>query len=380
MSTAIHSATDPMERRRALGTSHKLKIGMFGANCSSGRAVTKVPERWTGNWDDCVRLAEIADDAGLDFLLPVGRWKGYGGETDYQGATFETISWAAGLLAKTKRINVFGTVHAPLFHPIIAAKQMMTADQIGHGRFGLNVVCGWNEGEFEMFGVTQREHESRYAYAQEWLDAIKRMWSEDETFDFDGQYIKLRQVEARPKPYGGTRPVIMNAGASPTGQAFAVRNCDALFLSTAKDTFDDTAEHVRRVKAQARQQGREIDVYTVGAMSCRATMQDAEAYYRHCTVDHADWSAVDNIMRIKNQTRETLGDQEFERLRHHTAHGLSGLPIIGDPDSVARDLAQLSAAGLAGIAMSVTNYNEELPFFCDEVLPRLERMGLRETI
>jgi alkanesulfonate monooxygenase SsuD/methylene tetrahydromethanopterin reductase-like flavin-dependent oxidoreductase (luciferase family) len=351
---------------------------MFGANCSSGRAVTKVAERWSGSWDDCVRLAELADAAGIDFLLPVGRWKGYGGETDYQGSTFETITWACGLLAKTRRIHVFGTVHAPLFHPIIAAKQMMTADQIGHGRFGLNVVCGWNEGEFEMFGVTQREHDSRYAYAQEWLDAIKRMWSDPGTFDFDGQYIKLRHVEARPKPYGESRPVIMNAGASATGQAFAVRNCDALFLSTAKDTFDDTAQQVQLVKGQARQQGREIDVYTVGVVTCRPTMAQAEAYYRHYTIDNADWSAVDNIMRLKGQTPEALGQEEFERLRRHTAHGLSGLPIVGDPDHVAIELGRLSAAGLTGIAVSVTNYVDELPFLCDEVLPRLERMGLRE--
>ena len=59
----------------------------------------------------------------------------------------------AGLLASSKRITVFGTVHAPLFNPIIAAKMMMTADHIGQGRFGLNIVCGWNEDEFEMFGV-----------------------------------------------------------------------------------------------------------------------------------------------------------------------------------------------------------------------------------
>ena len=102
----------------------------------------------------------MADEAGIDFLLPIGRWKGYGGDTDYQGATLETITWACGLLAATKRITVFGTVHAPLFHPIIAAKQMVTADHIGEGRFGLNIVVGWNEGEFEMFGVEQREHAS----------------------------------------------------------------------------------------------------------------------------------------------------------------------------------------------------------------------------
>ena len=78
---------------------NKLQIGLFGANCSSGRAVTMVPERWSGNWRDNLRLAHMSDEAGIDFLLPIGRWKGYGGDTDYQGATLETITWATGLLA-----------------------------------------------------------------------------------------------------------------------------------------------------------------------------------------------------------------------------------------------------------------------------------------
>ena len=71
------------------------------------------------------------------------------------------MTWASGLLAATKRITVFGTVHAPLFHPIIAAKQMVTADHIGEGRFGLNIVVGWNEGEFEMFGVAAARSRAR---------------------------------------------------------------------------------------------------------------------------------------------------------------------------------------------------------------------------
>ena len=176
----------------------------------------------------------MADEAGIDFLLPIGRWKGYGGDTGYQEATLETVTWACGLLAATRRITVFGTVHAPLFHPVIAAKQMVTADHIGEGRFGLNIVVGWNEGEFEMFGVEQREHATRYEYAQEWIDAIKLMWSARDDFDFDGAFIKLKNIRAKPKPYGGTQPVIMNAGASPVGRAFAVRNCDAFFMQSSR--------------------------------------------------------------------------------------------------------------------------------------------------
>jgi hypothetical protein len=118
-------------RRAAMGSTNRLKLGLFGANCSSGRAVTRVPERWSGSWPDCVTLAQMADRAGIEFMLPIGRWKGYGGDTDYQGATWETVAWACGLLAKTERLTVFGTVHAPLISPLIAAKEFVTAKDIG---------------------------------------------------------------------------------------------------------------------------------------------------------------------------------------------------------------------------------------------------------
>jgi len=357
---------------------NRLKLGLFGANCSSGRAVTKVPERWSGSWPDNLKLARMADEAGIDFMLPIGRWKGYGGETDYQGATLETITWATALLGATRRITCFGTVHAPLFHPVIAAKEMVTADHIGEGRFGLNIVVGWNEDEFEMFGVKQRDHAQRYEYAQEWIDAIKRMWSERETFDFAGQYINLKGVRAEPKPYDGSQPVIMNAGASPTGRAFAVKNCDAFFMQASRVSVAETAARVADVKSLAREHGREISVYTVGVITCRATMREAQDYHQHCVVDEADWSAVDRLLALRNITPQTVSPEELARQRKEFAHGNSGLPIIGDPDHVARTLVELSEAGLTGIAVSLVNYADELPYLCDEVLPRLERAGLRE--
>ena len=52
--------------------------------------------------------------------------------------------------------------------------------------------------------------------------------------------------------------------------------------------------------------------------------------------------------------------------------------MVGDPDQIAKQLAELSNAGLRGIGFSFVNYLKELPYFCDEVLPRLERMGIRE--
>jgi alkanesulfonate monooxygenase SsuD/methylene tetrahydromethanopterin reductase-like flavin-dependent oxidoreductase (luciferase family) len=371
-------ADDASPDRIAMYNANRLKIGLFGPNCSSGRAVTTIPERWSGSWPDNLKLARMADDAGIDFLLPIARWKGYGGDTDYQGATLETLTWASGLLASTSRITVFGTVHAPLFNPVIAAKECVTADHIGGGRFGLNLVVGWNEGEFEMFGVEQRAHEARYDFAQEWLDALKLIWSPRENFDIEGQYLKLKGIRAKPKPVGGTRPLIMNAGASATGRAFAVKNCDAFFMQASRVSIEETAANVQKAKELAHQHDREIGVYSVGVVTCRRSRKEAEEYYQYAIVESADYSAIDRILAMKSITPETRGVDEYNRQRRFYANGMGGLPLVGDPDHVAQSLADLSGAGLTGIGISFVNYLDELPFFRDEVLPRLERLGLRE--
>jgi alkanesulfonate monooxygenase SsuD/methylene tetrahydromethanopterin reductase-like flavin-dependent oxidoreductase (luciferase family) len=372
-----------MRDRIAMYNGNALKLGLFGVNCSSGRAATKVPERWSASWPDCLALARMADAAGIDFMLPIGRWKGYGGDTDMHGETLETITWATGLLASTERITVFGTVHAPLFHPIIAAKQCVTADHVGEGRFGLNIVAGWNEGEFEMFGVQQREHEARYAYAQDWIDAIKMAWGPNEDFDFDGAHIKLKKVRAKPKPYGGTRPLIMNAGSTPTGQAFAMRNCDAYFTATSsarKGGVSATTEMVAGIKSDAAALGRDIEVFTVGQVVCRPTQKEAEDYYHYAIIENADWGSVDGMLSIKNITPQTVGAEEYLKKREYFAsRAIGGYPLVGSPDHVAEELANLSRGGVRGIGFSMINYLDELPLFRDEVLPRLARLGVRET-
>jgi dimethylsulfone monooxygenase len=369
-----------MRDRIAMYNGNALKIGLFGANCSSGRSATTVPERWSASWEDCLALARLADDAGLDFMLPIARWKGYGGLTDFHGVTLETITWAVGLLCATKRMTVFGTVHAPLFHPLIAAKEFVTADHIGQGRVGVNIVCGWNEGEFDMFGVKQREHDMRYAYAQEWVDIVKAAWERDDSFDFDGEFLKLHSIRAFPKPYGGARPLMMNAGSSDVGQAFALRNCDAFFVATAgsRKSLAGNAAKVADIKAQAQNFGREIEVFTVGQVVCRPTQKEADDYYQHAIIDHADWGAIDGMLANKNITPASIGAEEYDaKRRYFASHAVGGYPFVGTPDKVAEELAVISQAGVRGIGLSFVNYLAEVPYFCDEVLPRLVRAGVR---
>jgi dimethylsulfone monooxygenase len=379
---AVLAPAASMKNRIAMYNGNALKIGLFGVNCSGSRTATKVPERWSASWPDCLALARLADDAGIDFMLPIARWKGYGGATDFHGRSLETITWAVGLLGATKHLTVFGTVHAPLFHPLIAAKEFVTADHIGEGRVGVNIVVGWNEGEFEMFGVKQREHDMRYEYAQEWIDVVMQAWTCDGIFDYDGRFFQLKGGRAYPKPFGDTRPLLMNAGASGAGRAFALRNCDAFFVATGgtRTSLAGSATMVAETKAAAHNLGRDIEIFTVGQVICRPSQQEAEDYYRYANVENADWDAIDGMLANRSITPQTIAPEEYDaKRRYFASNAVGGYPFVGTPDHVAEELEIISRAGVRGIGLSFVNFLDEVPYFCAEVLPRLVRMGVRTS-
>ena len=120
---------------------------------------------------------------------------------------------------------------------------MVTADHIGKGRFGLNIVCGWNADEFNMFGISLEKHDRRYDLGQEWLEIVQRIWSEDKPFDFKGEFFQLENVRAQPKPVSTPKPIVMNAGQSGAGLEFAIRNADYLFRGI--QTADGVAKTLR---------------------------------------------------------------------------------------------------------------------------------------
>ena len=68
----------------ALFNANRFKLGLFSPNCAGGMAVTAVPERWVASWENNLAPAHLADAVGLEFLLPIARWTGYGGETDFR--------------------------------------------------------------------------------------------------------------------------------------------------------------------------------------------------------------------------------------------------------------------------------------------------------
>ena len=355
---------------------HKLSLGLFGANCSGGLAVTTVPERWEASWENNRRLAVMADDAGIDFMLPLGRWKGYGGVTDHNGSNFETLTWASGILAATGDLKAFSTVHVSLFNPVAAAKQIVTADHIGQGRFGLNVVCGWNRDEFDMLGVDLAQHDRRYDQGQEWIDILYRAWDRETPFDYDGVFYQVRQTEINPKPFGGGRPLVVCAGNSPRGRDFAARNADMMFTNI-RSGMDQVEANTSELRALAAAYHRPIGVFTNVAVICRGTEKEAEEYFHYYAVENADQEAVENMVEGRGLNKPGQSEEERWAIRRRAAGGNGALPIIGTPDQVAETMRGLSQSGVTALAMGFVNYLEHFPYFQQEVLPRLARWGLR---
>ena len=125
----------------------KLKLGTFGQNLDRGCAATTIDGVLQINWPNTLTIAKLADEMEFEALVPVGRWKGFGGVTNFNGPGFECFSWAAGIGASTQNSAVFATSHVLTVHPIMAAKQGACIDHITGGRFALNVVTGWNRPE-----------------------------------------------------------------------------------------------------------------------------------------------------------------------------------------------------------------------------------------
>jgi alkanesulfonate monooxygenase SsuD/methylene tetrahydromethanopterin reductase-like flavin-dependent oxidoreductase (luciferase family) len=367
------------QRHTVLASGNALRLGLFGANCSSGRTYAALPERWQATWENNLRLAQLADEIGIECMVPIARWKGYGGESNPNGSSFEPVAWACGLLAATRRLHAFCTIHVPLHHPLVAAKQMATGDHIGRGRLGVNIVCGWNEDEFQMFGVTKKEHDARYAQGEEWWSIVKRIWAGENRFDHDGVYYQLRGVEGAPPPFGDGDPLMMNAGSSEAGRGFAIRHSDLHF--DAVETAEASTPRIAETKRLARERGREIQVWTPVGVVCRPTQREADDYLQH-VVEHADRGAIGHLADL--HAREGRPPADPQRLVHSAHNPLArralargSYCVVGDPDAIAREFARLRTAGLDGLAINFVDYLRELPYFAAEVLPRLEKLGLR---
>jgi alkanesulfonate monooxygenase SsuD/methylene tetrahydromethanopterin reductase-like flavin-dependent oxidoreductase (luciferase family) len=353
---------------------NRFKLGVFSANADGGLTLTRVPERWPAIWSEIVEVAQMADRAGIEFFLPIARWKGFRGELNSREWSFETLTWAAALAGLTRDIALFSTVHVPMVHPVFAAKALATIDHASNGRAGLNIVCGWNPEEFALFGLQMVE--DRYAQGLEWIRIIEKLYASDGEFDHDGVFYHLKGVSGKPAPIQRPRPVTLNAGFSPPGRDFAAQAADFLFttfvdIEAGRKQLDD-------MRQRAAATGRQVGVYTTTHVVCRPTQSEAEAYYEHYAVTMEDTASVDFYMGNKEKFSGSHDPEAYRRHRKRFVGGAGTYPLVGTPQHIAGEMLRMAEAGFAGTTVSFVNFRDELPYFIATVLPLLVEAGLRQ--
>ncbi len=349
------------------------KLGLFRMNCEGGLCITRAPSKWQAKWEEILATARIADDAGLELILPLARWRGYGGTQDNAAKSFEAITQGAGLAAATKNIAVFVNVHVPLVHPVFAAKAVATIDHISGGRAGIKIVCGWNKQEFDMFGAELIDHGSRYDQGFEWFDIFTRLLA-GERFNHSGRFYQIKDAYTEPSSLQQPRPVVLSAGGSKAGREFAAKAADFLF-AVPKD-LDHARDLVAEIEATSTVANRYAGIFGIAHVVCRESQKEAEEFYEYYAVEMADNEALDNYVGAKSATSQSQPEEVLAN-RKRMAGGHGSIPLIGTPEKVASDIVELHKAGLAGTTLSFFNFKEELPFFTEHVLPLLEKAGIR---
>jgi FMNH2-dependent dimethyl sulfone monooxygenase len=356
----------------------KLKLGTFSTNLSGGCAISTIDGTLNASWPETLNLAQMADQMGFEALVPVGRWKGFGGPTNFNGEGFESFTWAAAISAATKDAGVFATTHVPTIHPIFAAKMGTTIDHVSNGRFVMNIVTGWFKPEIEMFGKAQLDHADRYKMAAEWLELVKRLWTEDKEFDHDGQFYQIKAGWCAPKPVHKPYPPIMNAGGSEIGRHYAAKYCDVAFVVFSTHDKDEMRKQVAAYRDLARNEyGRDIKVWSYAYLVQGETEKEARDFYNYYVHEKGDWIAASNLLDTLGLNAQTLPPEAFSWIKEHFVAGWGGYPLIGTKEQIVGGLKDLSDIGLDGTLLSWARYEEGMKEFQEVTYPLVVQAGLR---
>jgi alkanesulfonate monooxygenase SsuD/methylene tetrahydromethanopterin reductase-like flavin-dependent oxidoreductase (luciferase family) len=323
----------------------------------------------------------VADAAGLEAIVPIARWKGYldGQPNHPSNEVLDVFTWAAGLAQATRYSAILATSHAPTMHPLVVAKQCATIDAISGGRTALNIVGGWNRREFDMFGIDLLEHDERYVYLEEWLQVLRKLWTCPEEFDHRSQHFRMKKAISRPQPLQSRGIPIMNAAQSPAGIRFSAKHSQIGLLSLRGDTPADWASQVESYKKMAREEfGRDIQIWTNASAVLGDTTSEAEAFLHYYSEEFVDTEALDSIMdTISRENDVPKGSPQLAFMRKRMATG-AGYPLIGDAQKIAAELEAISRAGIDGVIMTWIDYIDGVKRFAEDVLPLLEKAGLRK--
>jgi alkanesulfonate monooxygenase len=161
---------------------------------------------------------------------------------------------AATVLHSTQNLKVM-VAHRPGFvQPVLLARMAATLDHLtGGGRIGIHFITGGDEADQRREGDFV-PHDTRYARTAEVMSIVRRIWSEDAPFDFDGQFFRYEGAFSSVKPttpggiplyFGGASPPAIEVGAA-NADVYAFWGEPREAVVARKETIDAAAAKAGR--------------------------------------------------------------------------------------------------------------------------------------
>lgn len=358
-----------------------LMLGLFLPIQNGGWSISTLERGTTWTFEYNSRLTQQAEALGFDLVFGLAQWlgkNGHGGKMKYREQSLDSFIATTALAALTKRIILISTVHA-LYgpqHPLQLAKYGATLDHISGGRWGINLVTGHLTREWEMFGQAPIEHDERYRKAAEFVGVLDTLWHSDENLNIDTQSWHLKDAFVSPRPLFG-RPILVNATGSAAGIDYAVRHSDLIFITSPAGAEFDAAigalpAHTARIREVAAGVGRNVRTLINPTVVCRPTERETREYH-DAIVAHVDEGALDGFV---TQFGRSDAKAWANHKREHRILG-GNLHLIGTPEQIVDQLIALNKAGCDGVQLSFFDFEPDLAYFGEAVLPLLKQAGLR---
>ena len=249
-------------------------LSLFGGGINPGAEVPSGVDP-----DYILDFARTHEAAGFDMVL-----------TGYSSSTpdgFEVAGYAA---AHTDRLGYL-IAHRPGFvAPTLAARKAATLDQLTNGRIALHVITGGNDVEQRQDG-DWLDHDARYRRTDEYLSVVRRIWTEREPFDHEGEFYRLQDAYSQARCRQQPHVPLFFGGASDIALDVASRRADLFALWG--EPRASIAQRIADVKSRVAAAGRDPSEIRF-SLSARPILADTEAQA---------WQRAEQILsRVKQAT------------------------------------------------------------------------------
>ena len=350
-----------------------MEIGVFIPIGNNGWIVSSTSPQYKPSFDLNKQVVQAAERYGFDFALSMIKLRGFGGPTEFWDHNLESFTLMAGLAAVTSRIKLYATVPTLAIPPAIAARMASTIDSISHGRFGLNVITGWQRPEYSQMGIWPGDayFGRRYDFAAEYVRVLRDLWTSGVS-NFQGEFFKMTDCRLSPRPQADMK--IICAGQSDAGMAFTAKYADYNFcFGKGFNTPTACAETVERMQKISATTGRDIATYGLFMVITGET--DAEALAKwELYKEGADLEALAWLTKQGSADTKSGADTNVKHMIDaKSAVNLNIGLLVGSHSTVARLLDEVATIkGLAGVLLTFDEFVSGTEVFGERIQPLMQ--------